>query len=83
VQLSTTTSAPALAGTVAGSPAEAAGLSAGDTITAVDGTAVTSAAQLRRLIASHDPGETVPVTWTDSDGASHTVDVTLTQGPVA
>jgi S1-C subfamily serine protease len=83
VQLSTTTSAPALAGTVAGSPAEAAGLSAGDTITAVDGTAVTSAAQLRRLIASHDPGETVPVTWADSDGASHTVDVTLTQGPVA
>ena len=42
VQLSTTTSAAALVGTVPGSPAEAAG-SAGDTITAVDGTAVTTA----------------------------------------
>ena len=64
-------------------PRQAAGLSAGDTITAVDGTAVTSAPSCGGSSPPTTRAETVPVTWTDSDGASHTVDVTLTQGPVA
>ena len=66
-----------------GGPAAAAGLVRGRGHHRRRRPAVTSAAQLRRLIASYDPGQTVPVTWADSDGASHTVDVTLTQAPVA
>ena len=64
-------------------PAGDAGIEAGDTITAVDGTATTTAAQLRALIAAHDPGDEVSITWTDSSGSSHTATVELGQGPVA
>jgi S1-C subfamily serine protease len=70
-----------VAGVVAGSPAEDAGLTAGDVITAVDGDAVTSADGLGALIAAHHPGDTVKIAWTDSFGAAHTVDVQLTEGP--
>ena len=28
------------------------------------------------------PGDSISVTWTDADGASHTATVTLAQGPV-
>jgi S1-C subfamily serine protease len=45
-----------------GSPAAAAGLAAGDRIVAVDGKPVPGAAELRGLIQSHQPGETVPLT---------------------
>ena len=45
--------------------------------------AVTSTAQLRRFIASYDPGQTVNLTWADTAGYSHTADVTLGRAPVA
>lgn len=73
----------AVAGTVEGSGAATAGLAAGDTITAVDGTAVTSSDQLTEVVQSHDVGDSVQVTYTDGAGASHTVTVTLTAGPAA
>jgi S1-C subfamily serine protease len=66
-----------------GTPAADAGISAGDTITEVDGTSVTTADQLHSLIAAHSPGDGVRLTWTDSSGSSHTATVTLEQGPVA
>lgn len=72
-----------IAGVVDGSPAAAAGLTAGDTITAVDGTAIDSASALTTALGAHAPGDTVSVTWTDASGASHTASVTLAQGPVA
>ena len=59
-----------------GSAAANAGLKAGDVITAVDGAAVTSAEQLRAVIAAHKPGDRITVTVTRS-GASKTFDVTL------
>jgi serine protease Do len=65
------------------SPATAAGLRRADVIVAVDGTAVESVNQLQRLIAVHDPGETVslsivrfgsrlvvPVQLAQADGAA-------------
>lgn len=76
-----TGSGATVAGVVSGSPAETAGLAAGDLITAVDGTAVSSAEGLGELIAAHHPGDTVTISWTDSSGATHSTDVELTKGP--
>jgi S1-C subfamily serine protease len=47
-----------------GSPADQAGLKAGDLITAVDGNAVTSPPQLRQRIVGHQPGDQVTITYT-------------------
>ena len=71
-----------ISGIVAGSGAASTGLAAGDTITAVDGTAVTSDS-LSALIKSHAIGDTVTVTYTDASGASQQVTVTLAAGPAA
>jgi putative serine protease PepD len=45
-----------------GSAAASAGLKAGDVITAVNGNAITQAAQLRAIIASDQPGDTLALT---------------------
>ena len=47
---------------MAGSPAAKAGLQAGDLITAVNGTTVTSVNQFVAAIANYAPGETVTLT---------------------
>ena len=47
-----------------GSPAAGAGLQAGDVITAVDGTAVSSPADLAQQVRSHQPGDQVTITYT-------------------
>jgi S1-C subfamily serine protease len=72
-----------IVGTVTGSAAASAGLVAGDTITAVDGTAVTANADLSALIAAHPVGDRVTVAYTDSTGAAQQVVVTLGEGPAA
>lgn len=72
-----------LAGVVDGSPAADLGLSAGDAITGLDATAVSSAEQLRAAVAVHEPGDSVTVTWTDASGVIHSGAVTLVAGPVA
>ncbi|MGH1561323.1 S1C family serine protease [Mumia sp. DW29H23] len=71
-----------IAGTVEGSAAADAGVTAGDIITALDGTATTSADALSETIASHDAGDRVSIAWTDTAGQSHTATVTLGEGPV-
>jgi len=83
VSLSASGSAPTLAGVVAGGPAEELGLAAGDTVTALDGTAISTADGLRAAVAAHEPGDTVTVTWTDAAGATHSGRATLVAGPVA
>nr|WP_281371451.1 trypsin-like peptidase domain-containing protein [Petropleomorpha daqingensis] len=75
------TDGAAIAGVVSGGPAESAGILAGDVITAVGRTAIASADDLTGLLAGYDPGDSVPVTWTDGAGASHTAQVTLATGP--
>lgn len=82
VQLSTTDTSTTLAGVVADSPASDLGLASGDSITAVGGTPVATAGQLRSAVASHKAGDTIAVTWTDSSGTSHSRSLTLTTGPV-
>ncbi len=72
-----------VAGAYPGTPAAGVGLTEGDTITAVDGTTVSSSSALREAIAGHQPGDTVRLRWTDTSGSSHTATVTLVAGPVA
>jgi S1-C subfamily serine protease len=71
-----------VAGTVAGSAAAGTGIRAGDSVTAVDGVAVRKGAQLRAAVAAHAPGDQVSISWTDTNGDSHTATVTLGEGPV-
>ncbi len=72
-----------ITGTVAGSAAASAGLVAGDTITAVDDTTVTTGDQLSSAISAHQPGDSVTLTFTDSSGTAQEVAVTLGEGPAA
>jgi membrane-associated protease RseP (regulator of RpoE activity) len=59
-----------------GSPADQAGLQAGDVITDVDGSAVRSASDLRQQVRSRQSGDQVTVTYT-RDGDSAQTQVTL------
>lgn len=70
-----------IAGVVDGSPAAQAGLAAGDTITAVDGTAVADGDALSAALAARAPGDQVTLTWTATDGTAQTATVTLIAGP--
>ena len=65
----------------AGTPARVLGIEAGDVITAVDGSDIVSAAELRQMLARHGPGDRTSVTWTDSRGHRHTVVAQLSAGP--
>jgi S1-C subfamily serine protease len=67
----------------AGSPAQAAGLGSGDTITSFDGQPVSSATTLTQLVHAKHPGDTVSIEWTDSSGQQHSASVRLTSGPAA
>ncbi|MFH8249239.1 S1C family serine protease [Microbacterium sp. B2969] len=78
-----TASGALIAGVYTGTPAEEAGLTAGDTITAVDGKAVTDASSLSTLLSGHEPGDTVTITWVDASGHTRSADVTLAEGPAA
>jgi S1-C subfamily serine protease len=66
-----------------GSPAAAAGITVGSIITALNGAAVATNSALRNAIVTHNPGDSVSVTWTDTTGHSHTATVQLTSGPPA
>lgn len=72
-----TTSGVTVGGVVSSSPAEDAGLQAGDVITAVDGTTVDSATTLNSIMAATKPGQKVTLGWTDSSGQAQTATVTL------
>ena len=63
-----------------GTPAEGAGLRAGDVITAVDGDKVTSSDQLGSAIRKHRPGDRVDVTW-QRGGAERSASVVLAETP--
>ena len=72
-----------VAGVVSGSPADNAGIQAGDTITSFGGATVTSPDSLTTQTQKHHPGDKVSIGWTDSSGQSHTATVTLATGPAA
>jgi S1-C subfamily serine protease len=70
-----------VASTFPGMPAANAGITAGDTITAVNGVTVSTADGLTTAVQSHKVGDTITITYLDAEGASHTVPVTLVAGP--
>ena len=68
-------------GVLPGSPAEAAGLAAGDVITSIDGTTVTDSADLRAILFARHPDDSVTIAYTDANGNPATATVTLADGP--
>ena len=73
---------PTVAGVYEGTPAARAGIAAGDRITAVGSTKVTTSQQLQAAIAKLEPGDRVSISWTGVNGGSHTKTVTLGTGGV-
>jgi len=69
-----------LANVQSGSPADKAGLKAGDLITKADQQTVDGATSLAAAIRAHQPGEGIVLTYL-RDGKSATADVTLTTAP--
>jgi len=65
-----------------GTPAAAAGLRSNDVVMKIDGAAVASADELRRLIDAKRPGDTVELT-VNRDGDARTFDVKLGRRPTA
>ena len=72
-----------IAGTVSGSPAANAGLTAGDTITAIGGQSVASAEDVAHALVKYHPGDSISVSWTDQSGQSQSANLTLATGPAA
>lgn len=66
---------------VAGSPADQAGIVAGDTLTSLDGQPVSSYDSLSALILQHTAGDTVTLQWIDQTGATQTAAVQTVAGP--
>jgi S1-C subfamily serine protease len=77
------TSGALIRGVESGSPAESAGLAAGDTIVSFGGKTVDSASSLSSAISPHHVGDKVDVGWVDQSGRHHTATVQLTNGPPA
>jgi S1-C subfamily serine protease len=70
-------------GVFCNTPAETAGLGAGDVITSVNGHAVSSPVSLTNLMTQFGSGQQITIVWVDPSGRSHTSGVTLIGHPPA
>lgn len=70
-----------VAGVADRSAAQAVGLMAGSTITAIDSTPVTTPDGLSEVLSGRRPGAKVHLAWTDPAGVSHSATATLVAGP--
>jgi putative serine protease PepD len=70
------TSGAQVTSVVSGSPADKAGVKAGDVITAIDGDTVTSADDLTAIVGTHKPGDSITVT-VKRGGSTQKLTVTL------
>jgi S1-C subfamily serine protease len=75
------TAGAVISGVVSGGPAAAAGLSAGDVITAIDGHAISSSTSITSVLLTKKPGATVKITYQQQLGGAQTATVTLVSGP--
>jgi S1-C subfamily serine protease len=66
---------------VDGGPAQAAGLTVGDTLTQLDGRSIGSSDDLTGVMTSLRPGASVSLGYLDPYGMSHTTTVHVTSGP--
>ena len=69
-----------VSGVVPGSPADAAGLEAGDLITSIGDRDVRSLEDALRILAASEPGQTLPLTY-ERDGETHPTSVELGSAP--
>ena len=77
----TSTNGALITDVASGTPASTAGLQAGESITSIDGTTISSSQDLTNVLKSHHPGSRVTVGYVDGNGASHSVSITLGTGP--
>ena len=70
-----------IASVLQGKPADLAGLAGGDVITSLNGTKVSSRADLRQAVLQLVPGKTIPIGWTDTNGVDQTGTITPISGP--
>lgn len=68
-------------GELCGTPADRAGIIAGDVIVAVGKDKVSSPQQLTRVMLGFKPGDKVQVTWVDTHGTTHRTPLSLIQAP--
>jgi S1-C subfamily serine protease len=68
-------------GALCGTPADTAGLTAGDVITSVNGHAVSSPNSLTQILSNYHPGNSISVTWSDTSGQQHTSKLDLLGAP--
>jgi S1-C subfamily serine protease len=68
---------------VGSGPAAAAGITAGDVITAVDGAPINGATAMTNVLVPHHPGDNIAVSYRANSGGDRTVNVTLADGPPA
>jgi S1-C subfamily serine protease len=64
-----------------GKPADLAGLVKGDVITSLDGTTISSSADVRQEVLALVPGKAVPIGWTDTNDVAQTGTITPISGP--
>jgi S1-C subfamily serine protease len=70
-----------IAGTVAGTPANEAGLVAGDVITSIDGQSAATGSDLQSILLTKKPGETIHVDYVNVSGVAKSLSVVLGSGP--
>jgi S1-C subfamily serine protease len=70
-----------ISGVQSGSPADSAGLAAGDVIISIGGQSVGSVADVHTALAKHHPGDKVQVSWTDNSGQPQQATIALVAGP--
>jgi S1-C subfamily serine protease len=80
-QIAPTGSGTLVLGDLCGTPADTAGITAGDVITAVNGKAVGSPNSLTAILQNYRPGHTVAVTWIDTSGQQHVGNLDLIEAP--
>jgi S1-C subfamily serine protease len=68
-------------GELCGTPADKAGIIAGDVITSVGGKRISSPKQLTGVMLGFTPGMSVKVTWVDVKGQTHKDSLDLSQAP--
>jgi len=71
-----------IAGAFCNAPADAAGMTGGDVILAINGQTVGAPASLTNILqGQYHPGDRISVTWMDTSGQRHTSSLILTAGP--
>jgi S1-C subfamily serine protease len=75
------TSGTLILGSLCNTPADTAGLAAGDVITAVNGSAVSSPDSLTNILSGYRPGSRISITWESISGQQQTTKLSLIAAP--